>query len=162
MGVLASGLRFPALGTEGSSGGAPHTGRRKQRKQGWPSSRGLGCLLHCRGKKVQPICISGHILGSALTVPSIKLLPNSQPHVWHKEKLHLPWPALGHSQSHALPQGNLSVMTSLSAKSATPPQPAFSSPFGGCLPSCQAPLCCFSHARALTSLAGCSHSIPQK
>lgn len=48
-------------------------------------------------------------------------------------------------------------MTSLSAKSTTPLHLPFPS-LWGVPPACKAPLCCFSCARALISLGGCTHS----
>ena len=96
----------------------------------------------------------GHILWLSLTVPSLKLLPKS----WsHKGKLHLPWPVSRHSWSLSCLLG-APVSWHLSLPS---PPHLCTFPFPslwGCHPACQALLCCFSCARALISLGGCTHS----
>lgn len=50
-----------------------------------PGSGGLGCLLHLRKEGTHLFAFMA-LRGSALTVPTLKRLPNSQPHIRHKGK----------------------------------------------------------------------------
>lgn len=56
-----------------------------------PGSGGLGCLVRLLRKEGTHVFAFMALLGSALTVSTLKRLPNSQPHVQHKGKPPSTW-----------------------------------------------------------------------